>query len=136
MRGQDWSAWAAVKTLIEAVLRTESTELATLRDHVLGDQLALDGFKGYGLDFRPWSRQLRQPIFLTTGDAVVARAPFPGFLHKVNNLDTLGLDEREVGATDERLPRALGADRDLGARGDQIRTAARAPRRWCARRSG
>jgi ABC transporter substrate binding protein (PQQ-dependent alcohol dehydrogenase system) len=58
-------------------------------------QLVLDGFKGYQLDFRPWNNQLRQPIFLTTYDWVVARAPLEGFLHQTNNLETLGLDETE-----------------------------------------
>jgi ABC transporter substrate binding protein (PQQ-dependent alcohol dehydrogenase system) len=58
--------------------------------------LVLDGFKGYRLDFRPWDHQLRQPIFLTSLDWVVARAPLEGFLHETNNLDTLGLDEYET----------------------------------------
>lgn len=97
MRGQDWSAWAAVKAIGEAVLRTGTTDPARLRAYLLGDELTVDGFKGYGLNFRPWDGQLRQPIFLTTGDAVVARAPIAGFLHPRNNLDTLGLDERESG---------------------------------------
>ncbi len=97
MRGQDWSAWAAVKILVEAVLRTGVTEPDRLRDYILSDQLVLDGFKGYPLNVRPWSGQLRQPAFLTTGNAVVARAPLSGFLHPQNNLDTLGLDRREVG---------------------------------------
>ena len=96
MRGQDWSAWAAVKIVVEAVLRTGSSAPAALRDYILGDQLVLDGFKGYPLNFRPWSGQLRQALFLTSGDAVVARAPLEGFLHPHNNLDTLGLDRREV----------------------------------------
>ena len=96
MRGHDWSAWAAVKLVVESVLRTGKTDPATIRDYLFGDQLVLDGFKGYPLNVRPWSHQLRQPVFLTTGNAVVARAPLTGFLHRDNNLDTLGLDEREV----------------------------------------
>ncbi|MEZ5650485.1 MAG: branched-chain amino acid ABC transporter substrate-binding protein [Burkholderiaceae bacterium] len=96
MSGFDWSAWAAVKLLVESVLRTGETEPAALRDYLLGEAMVLDGFKGYPLNVRPWSRQLRQPIFLTAGNVVVERAPLAGFLHRVNNLDTLGLDEREV----------------------------------------
>ena len=34
-------------------------------------------------------------LFVTTGEWVVARAPFDGFLHAKNDLDTLGVDERE-----------------------------------------
>ncbi|HKH20579.1 MAG TPA: amino acid ABC transporter substrate-binding protein, partial [Gammaproteobacteria bacterium] len=58
-------------------------------------KLVIDGFKDYRLDFRPWNNQLRQPIFLTTYDTVVATAPLEGFLQQSNNLDTLGLDETE-----------------------------------------
>ncbi|MCG6860485.1 MAG: ABC transporter substrate-binding protein [Chromatiaceae bacterium] len=100
MRGQDWSAWAAVKLVVEAVLRTGSTDPSQLQAYIRGDQLVLDGFKGYPLNLRPWSNQLRQPIFLTTGNAVVARAPLAGFLHPQSDLDTLGLDEREVRCED------------------------------------
>jgi ABC transporter substrate binding protein (PQQ-dependent alcohol dehydrogenase system) len=99
MEGQDWSAWVAVKAISGAVLRTNGTDPATLRRYLLGNKLVVDGFKGYSLNFRPWDGQLRQPIFLTTRDAVVAVAPLAGFLHPVNNLDTLGLDAREVSCT-------------------------------------
>jgi len=95
MTGYDWSAWIAVKAIAEAVLRTRSSDFETLRDYISGDELVLDGFKGYRLDFRPWNNQLRQPIFLTTLNWVVARAPLEGFLHQTNNLETLGLDETE-----------------------------------------
>ena len=48
------------------------------------------------LNFRAWNNQLRQPIFVTTTNWVVERAPMEGFLHQTNNLDTLGFDERET----------------------------------------
>ena len=95
MTGYDWSAWMAVKVITEAVLRTRSTDLQVLGDYIRGDEITLDGVKGYPLDFRPWNNQLRQPIFLTTGNWVVAQAPLEGFLHQSNNLDTLGFDQRE-----------------------------------------
>ncbi len=95
MTGYDWSAWMAVKTIAEAVLRTQSKNLVRIRKFIRSPRLVLDGFKGYQLDFRPWNNQLRQPIFLTTYDWVVARAPLEGFLHQSNNLETLGLDETE-----------------------------------------
>ena len=97
MTGADWAAWAAVKAIHESVLRTGSGDPARIAAHLRGPELALDGFKGYALDFRPWDGQLRQPVFLTTGDNVVARAPIAGFLHPENNLDTLGQDAREAG---------------------------------------
>ena len=95
MRDVDWAAWMAVKAVVEAVLRTGGTEFAKVRDFLLGDEIVLDGFKGNRVNFRPWNRQLRQPILLVTHNWVVDRAPLQGFLHQTNNLDTLGFDERD-----------------------------------------
>ena len=96
MRDQDWAAWMAVKGVVEAVLRTEGGDFAAVRDYLLGDEIVLDGFKGNRLNFRPWNRQLRQPILLVTHNWVVDRAPLRGYLHQTNNLDTLGFDERDT----------------------------------------
>ena len=96
MRAVDWAAWVSVKAVVEAVLRTEGAVFATVRDYLLGDQIVLDGFKGNRMNFRPWSRQLRQPILLITHNWVVERAPLRGFLHQTNNLDTLGFDARDT----------------------------------------
>ncbi|MGI9333408.1 MAG: ABC transporter substrate-binding protein [Gammaproteobacteria bacterium] len=95
MRGEDWSAWMAVKAVAAAVQRTESIDFAKLRDYLLSPDLILDGFKGNRSNFRPWDRQLRQPILLVTQNWVVDRAPIEGFLHRTNKLDTLGFDERD-----------------------------------------
>jgi ABC transporter substrate binding protein (PQQ-dependent alcohol dehydrogenase system) len=95
MRDIDWAAWLAVKAIAEAVQRTASADFATLRDHLLSPDLVLDGFKGNRTNFRPWDRQLRQPVLLGTHNWVVARAPLPQYLHQHDNLDTLGFDERE-----------------------------------------
>jgi ABC transporter substrate binding protein (PQQ-dependent alcohol dehydrogenase system) len=96
MTAYDWSAWMAIKTIGEAVQRTNSSEIKVISDYLLGNEIILDGFKGYPLSFRDWNRQLRQPVFLTTTNWVVARAPLEGFLHEKNNLDTLGLDRKET----------------------------------------
>ncbi len=96
MRDPDWAAWLAVKAVATAVQRTQSVAFATLRDHLLSAELVLDGFKGNRLSFRPWDNQLRQPMLLATHNHVVARAPVEGFLHRTNNLDTLGVDEPET----------------------------------------
>jgi len=97
MEGPDWAAWAAVKAVVEAVVRTGSTEFATVARYLKSDALTLDTYKGAAANFRPWNLQLRQPILLHTANAVVARAPLTGFLHPTNNLDTLGLDQPEAG---------------------------------------
>ena len=95
MRDVDWAAWMAVKAVVEAVLRTGGGEFAAVRDYLLGAEIVLDGFKGNRVNFRPWNRQLRQPLLLVTHNWVVERAPLRGFLHQTNNLDTLGFDERD-----------------------------------------
>ena len=95
MRDVDWAAWLAVKAIAEAVQRTASTDFATLSEHILSPEVILDGFKGNRLNFRPWDRQLRQPVLLITHNWVIDRAPIKGFLHQSNNMDTLGFDERD-----------------------------------------
>jgi ABC transporter substrate binding protein (PQQ-dependent alcohol dehydrogenase system) len=95
MTAYDWAAWVAVKAVVEAVQRTDSTDYAQLAAYVRGDDINLDGFKGYRMGFRDWDGQLRQPILLGSGNWVVARAPLEGFLHPDNYLDTLGFDPRE-----------------------------------------
>lgn len=102
MRDPDWAAWLAVKAVATAVQRTQSVAFATLRDHLLSAELVLDGFKGNRLSFRPWDNQLRQPMLLATHNHVVARAPVEGFLHRTNNLDTLGVDEPETACRMQR----------------------------------
>lgn len=66
-----------------------------IRDYLLGPDLRFDASKGTAMNFRPWSRQLRQPILLSTADDTIATAPFDAFLHRINNLDTLGVDAPE-----------------------------------------
>ena len=95
MADPDWAAWIAVKAVVEAVQRTESTDFATLSAFIRGEEIILDGFKGNRLSFRPWDNQLRQPLLLATHNAVVERAPIAGFLHPSNNMDTLGFDRAD-----------------------------------------
>ena len=47
------------------------------------------------LSFRPWDGQLRQPLLLTDGQAVIGSAPIDGMLHPRQTLDTLGADAPE-----------------------------------------
>ena len=95
MRDFDWAAWMAVKAVVEAVLRTEGGDFSAVRDYLVGPEIVLDGFKGNRVNFRPWNRQMRQPLLLVTHNWVVERAPLRGFLHQTNNLDTMGFDERD-----------------------------------------
>jgi ABC transporter substrate binding protein (PQQ-dependent alcohol dehydrogenase system) len=95
MAAQDWAAWVAVRSVVEAVARSGSTDVATIRTTLTADDFAVDLYKGVPGGFRPWNHQLRQPILLHTYNAVIARAPIEGFLHKDNILDSLGIDRGE-----------------------------------------
>jgi ABC transporter substrate binding protein (PQQ-dependent alcohol dehydrogenase system) len=95
MTSQDYAAWAAMRTLGEAVTRTNANDPATLRAYILSPDFELAGFKGRPLTYRTWNGQLRQPIAIAHPRALVAQAPLEGFLHQTNELDTLGLDQPE-----------------------------------------
>ena len=95
MEGADWAAWIAVKMVVQATLRTRSAEFDKQRKFILGEG-NFDGDKGLPVSVRPWDHQLRQAVLLAAPYAVVARAPVEGFLHKSNDLDTLGDDEPET----------------------------------------
>ena len=99
MQSQDYAAWLALRAIGEAVTRTNSGDPATLRGYLLSDAFGLDGFKGRALTFRAWNGQLRQPIPVANGRALVAMAPLEGFLHQVNETDSLGLDAPESACT-------------------------------------
>lgn len=95
MQSRDYAAWTAVRAIGEAVTRTNSADPAVLRAYMLGDAFQLDGFKGRALTFRPWNGQMRQPIAVANGRALVTLAPVDGFLHQRNETDSLGLDQPE-----------------------------------------
>ena len=95
MAAEDWAGWVAVRSVVEAVTRSASTNVATIKKTLTADDFAVDLYKGVPGGFRPWTHQLRQPILLHTYNAVIARAPIEGFLHKDNILDSLGIDRGE-----------------------------------------
>ncbi len=93
MRDADFAAWAAVRQLLEAMMKAKRTDFAAVREALLAPDARLDVYKGVPANFRPWDRQMRQPIVLGTHNAVITYAPLPQFLHQRNVLDTLGVDE-------------------------------------------
>jgi ABC transporter substrate binding protein (PQQ-dependent alcohol dehydrogenase system) len=92
MTGPDWAGWVAIKAIIESIVRTKTSEFKIVRAYLKGAAMTLDGYKGTPSSFRPWDNQLRQPILLRTHNAVIERAPLKGFLHPIENMDTLGFD--------------------------------------------
>jgi ABC transporter substrate binding protein (PQQ-dependent alcohol dehydrogenase system) len=94
MEGPDWAAWIAVKMIVQSALRTRTADFQKQRAFILGEG-SFDGDKGLAVSVRPWDHQLRQAILLAAPYAVVASAPLEGFLHRTNELDTLGDDEPE-----------------------------------------
>jgi ABC transporter substrate binding protein (PQQ-dependent alcohol dehydrogenase system) len=109
MTSYDWAAWVSAKATIQAALiafapnaqpavskQVNSKPIASgLLAALLSKELTVDGFKGTALSFRTWDRQLRQPMLLTDGQAILQMAPIEGILHPTNVLDTLGADMPE-----------------------------------------
>ncbi len=95
MTVRDYANWAAMRSIGEAVTRTNSAEPDKVRAHLMGDTFKLAAFKGTPLTFRPWNQQLRQPILLAAPRSLVSVSPQEEFLHQRTPLDTLGFDEPE-----------------------------------------
>ena len=96
MTSFDWAAYMAAKALLQAALeRPAAPGAAQMLKALSHAGFTLDGFKGVRLSFRAWDRQLRQPLLLTDGVAVIGSAPVEGVMHPKNVLDTLGTDAAE-----------------------------------------
>lgn len=95
MTGEDYAAWAAVRSIGTAVTELKTAGAKDIQSFLLSDQFQLAGFKGRKLTYRDWNGQLRQPIPLVHPRGLVAQAPFEGFLHPNSHMDTLGFDEPE-----------------------------------------
>jgi ABC transporter substrate binding protein (PQQ-dependent alcohol dehydrogenase system) len=93
MTAHDWAAWMAGKALVAAAVAAPKGSAATFQQALA--EVELDGSKGVPMSFRGWDGQLRQPVLLTDGQAVVAIAPVEGILHPKSALDTLGVDAPE-----------------------------------------
>ena len=93
MSAHDWAAWLAGKALAAAAVAAPKGPPAAFAKAL--EAVELDGSKGVPMNFRSWDGQLRQPLLLTDGQGVVAKAPVDGLLHPRNVLDTLGADQPE-----------------------------------------
>jgi ABC transporter substrate binding protein (PQQ-dependent alcohol dehydrogenase system) len=91
----DHQAWIAVRAIGEAASRTNSGDYAPLDAYIRGDAFDLAAFKGQKVTFRKWDGQLRQPIIVAGPELPVSTSPQKGFLHKHEEVDTLGIDAPE-----------------------------------------
>ncbi|HEX2554283.1 MAG TPA: ABC transporter substrate-binding protein [Microvirga sp.] len=95
MGAVDYAAWAAVRAVGEAAVRSRSTDPAAIAAYLRGPDFLLAGFKGQGQSFRPWDGQMRQPMLIVGPRMLVSVSPQAGFLHRGSELDTLGFDREE-----------------------------------------
>ncbi|MBS4052522.1 MAG: ABC transporter substrate-binding protein [Methylomonas sp.] len=96
MEEEDYAAYLAVRAIGESSVRTKSNQVQAIKDYMLSDAFALQGYKGKPMSFRPWDGQLRQPVLLAAPRSLVSVAPLEGFLHPKSELDTLGYDQPET----------------------------------------
>lgn len=96
MRPLDYQAWAAVRTVGEAVTAKKTNDPAVITPYLVDPTFTLPAYKGVPLSFRPWDHQLRQAIIVVQPKALVSVAPEQGFLHQRTPLDTLGVDLPET----------------------------------------
>jgi ABC transporter substrate binding protein (PQQ-dependent alcohol dehydrogenase system) len=96
MTERDYLAWLSVRIFGEAVTRSDKADSAGLHAFLLSPKFGIAAFKGQALSFRPWDRQLRQPILLSGPRALVSMSPQDGFLHEKFITDTLGYDQPET----------------------------------------
>ena len=95
MRDLDYLTWLAFRSVGEAVTRTNSADLQTIKAYLLSDEFQIAGFKGLALSYRPWNQQMRHGVIMADGKLIVTVSPQDEFLHHKTRLDTLGYDEPE-----------------------------------------
>ncbi|MBX2880248.1 MAG: hypothetical protein KTR32_09970 [Granulosicoccus sp.] len=95
MTDAEFAAWSAVKLITNSINSRQKGEDLDLLSILHDSASQVDLYKGTRGSIRHWNNQLRQPILLSTQDAVVAIAPMPKFLHPRHYVDTLGIDEPE-----------------------------------------
>jgi len=95
MTDAEFAAWSAVKLVSNSLNTTQRGGGFDINQLLADPASQVDLYKGTRGSIRQWNNQLRQPILLSTMDAVIAIAPMPKFLHRKHYVDTLGIDEPE-----------------------------------------
>lgn len=95
MTDAEFAAWSAIKLITNSINSRQVGADLDLMSVLQDSASQVDLYKGTRGSIRRWNHQLRQPILLSTPDAVIAVAPMPKFLHPKHYVDTLGLDESQ-----------------------------------------
>lgn len=93
MEERDYAAWLAIKLIAKSIIRIKSQDSNNISAYLFSKKFKVAGFKGLGMTFRHWNRQLRQPLLLSGPKALVSMSPQEGYLHPKFQTDTLGVDE-------------------------------------------
>jgi len=91
----DFNGYLAVRSVAQAVHKTNSSAVKTLTAYIKSENFKLAAYKGRKLSFRTWNGQLRMPIALVQPHGLVSQSPQAGILHPKTELDTLGFDQQE-----------------------------------------
>ncbi len=95
MKDVDYNVWIALRSVGEAVARTNLAGPDEVRAYLISDAFELAGFKGHQVNFRDWNGQMRQEVLLFDDRITVSVSPQDGFLHQTSVQDSLGLDRPE-----------------------------------------
>jgi ABC transporter substrate binding protein (PQQ-dependent alcohol dehydrogenase system) len=96
MESRDYSNWVAVRTIITAISKTNSSDMKTNLDFIYSDNFDVAAYMGRKLSFRDYNGQLRMPIALIQPRALISTSPQAEFLHPITDLDTLGIAPFEM----------------------------------------
>ena len=92
----DFTGYLAVRSVAQAVHKTNSAAVKEISTYIKSDDFKLAAYKGRKLSFRTWNGQLRMPMALIQPHSLVSQSPQAGILHPKTELDTLGFDQQET----------------------------------------
>lgn len=96
MESKDFAAWVGVRTIVNALMHTNSADMQTNLNYIYSDEFELAAYLGRKLSYRSFNGQIRMPIALVQPRALISTSPQVGFLHPITDLDTLGINEFEM----------------------------------------
>lgn len=70
MTGAAWAGWFGAKVAWETLARTRAEDADSVRRFLEDPTTGFDGHKGELLSFRAWDHQLRQPMYVRSGNAL------------------------------------------------------------------